>query len=58
MEKSIKVTFLIYADLECLLEKTSTCHNNSKKLSTTKVNEYKPSGYSMFTHLMLHKNVM
>ena len=35
-EKSMKVPFVICADLECLLEKMSTCHNNPKKLSTTK----------------------
>ena len=27
-EKSIKSPFIIYADLECLLEKISTCYNN------------------------------
>ena len=27
-EKSMKVPFIIYADLECLLEKMSTCINN------------------------------
>ena len=26
-EKSMKVPFIIYADLECLLEKRSTCHH-------------------------------
>ena len=31
-EKSIRAPFVIYADLECLLEKTSTCHNNPKKI--------------------------
>ena len=30
-EKSIKVSFVIYANLESLLEKISTCHNNPKK---------------------------
>ena len=25
-EKSMRATFVIYADLECLLEKMSTCH--------------------------------
>ena len=30
-EKSIKVPFIIYADLESLLEKVSTCHNNPEK---------------------------
>ena len=28
VEKSIKMPFTIYADLECLLEKMSTCINN------------------------------
>ena len=27
-EKSMKVPFIIYAYLECLLEKMNTCHNN------------------------------
>ena len=26
-EKSIKLRFVVYADLECLLEKMSTCYN-------------------------------
>ena len=30
-EKSLKVLFIIYADLECLLEKTDTCQNNPKE---------------------------
>ena len=38
-EKSVKVPFIIYADLECLLEKMNTCHNNPEKLSTTKINK-------------------
>ena len=48
-EKSMKVSFIIYADLECLLEKMSTCHNNSQKSSTTKKNKHKASGYSSLT---------
>ena len=52
-EKSMKVPFTIYADLESLLEKLNTCHNNPKKLSTTKINKHKPSGYSLFTHCLL-----
>ena len=36
-EKYVKVPFIIYADLESLLEKISTCHNNPKKSSTTKI---------------------
>ena len=42
--------FTIYADLECLLEKMSTCQNDSNKSSTTKINKHTPSGYSIFTH--------
>ena len=49
-EKSIKVQFIIHADLESLLEKISTCHNNPKKSSTTKVNKRTASGYSLFTY--------
>ena len=37
-EKSIKVPFTIYADLECLLEKMNSCHNNPEKSSATKIN--------------------
>ena len=30
-EKSMKVSFIIYADLEYLLEKMNTCHSNPEK---------------------------
>ena len=30
-EKSMKASFIIYADLECLLDKMNTCHNNPEK---------------------------
>ena len=49
-EKSMKSPFIVYADLECLLEKMNTCHNNPKKSSTTKTSKRTPSGYSLFTH--------
>ena len=48
-EKSMKVSFVIYADLMSLLEKMNTCNNNPEKSSTTKINKYSPSGYSLFT---------
>ena len=51
-EKSMKAPFIIYADLECLLEKMSTCQNNPKKSSTTKINMHTPSGYSLFTNCL------
>ena len=45
-EKSMKVPFIIYAYLECFLEKINTFHNNPQKLSTTKINKH--------THLVIH----
>ena len=45
----MKVPFIVYADLESLFEKMNTCHNNSEKSSTTKINKHIPSGYSLFT---------
>ena len=49
-EKSIKMPFTIYADLECLLEKMSACQNNPNKSCTTKISKHTPSSYSIFTH--------
>ena len=49
-EKSMKVPFIVYADIESLLEKMSTCHNNPKKSSTTKINKQTFYGYSLFTN--------
>ena len=54
-EKSMKSPFIVYADLECLLEKTNTCHNNPEKSSTTKINKHTSSGYSLFTHCSFDK---
>ena len=49
-EKSIKLPFVVYADLECLLEKMSTCQNNPNESSTTEINKHTPSGYSILTY--------
>ena len=49
-EKSMKVPFIIDADLKSLFEKMNTCYNNPKKSSTTKINQHTPSDYSLFTH--------
>ena len=54
-EKSIKSPFIIYADLECLLEKISTCYNNLEESSATEINKHTPSGYSLFTHCSFDK---
>ena len=54
-EKSIKLPFVIYADLECLLEKMNSSYNNSEESSTTEINKHTPSGYSLFTHYSFDK---
>ena len=36
-QKSDKAPLIIYADLECLIEKTDGCKNSPGKSSTTKV---------------------
>ena len=48
-QKSDKASFIIYADLECIIEKIDGCKNNPEILSTTKVSEHMPSGFSMST---------
>ena len=45
----MKVPFIIYANLQSLLEKMNTCCNNPKKSSTTKISKHTPSGYSLHT---------
>ena len=48
-EKSLKVPFTIYADLECLLQKVGICRNNPEKSYTKKKPTRRPSGYSLVT---------
>ena len=56
-EKSIKsIIYVVYADLECLLEKMSTYYNNPEESSTTKINKHTPSGYSILTHCSFDKS--
>ena len=55
-EKSLKVPFIIYAYLECLLEKINTCQNNSEKSYTEKRTEHIPSGYSLVTWCLFDKS--
>ena len=54
-------SWIIYADLECLLEKMSPyinpeplSYNNSEKSSTAKINEHTLSGYSLFMHCLFN----
>ena len=48
-QKSDKVPFIIYADLECIIEKIDGCKNNPENSSTTKVGKDIPSGFLMST---------
>ena len=41
-EKSMRLSFIIIADLERLLEKMNTCHNNPENSSTNKINKQTP----------------
>ena len=45
--KSDKVSFIIYADFECLIEKIDECEKNPENLSTTKVSVHFRSGFPM-----------
>ena len=42
-EKSLKVSFIIYADLECLLQKTCSRKNNPEKSYTERKAKHIPS---------------
>ena len=62
-EKSLKVPFIIYADLECLLRKINICRNNPEKSYTEKKAVHRSSGYSLVTsaHLInrkMNKNII
>ena len=46
-QKSDKAPFIIYADLECMIENIDGCKNIPKNLSKTKVSKHIPSGFSM-----------
>ena len=48
-QKSDKAPFVIYADLECLIEKIDRCKNNPKNSFKTKASEHIPSRFSMST---------
>ena len=44
-EKSLKAPFIVYADLECLLEKVQYGQNNPKNSYTERKAKHEPSGY-------------
>ena len=45
--KSDKILYIIYADIESLIEKIDGCANNQENSSTTKIGEHISCGYSM-----------
>ena len=47
-KKSYKAPFIIYADLECIIEKVDGCKNNPKNSLTTKVSEHVPSCFPIY----------
>ena len=49
----MKLPFAVYADLECLLEKMSTCINNPNESSTT--NNHRVIQYLVIVHSMNQK---
>ena len=48
-QKSEKAPFIIYADLECIIEKIDGCKNNPENGSTAKVSKHIPSGFTIST---------
>ena len=46
----MRAQFVIYADLECLVEKMHSCQNNPENFYTQKKIKHVPSGYSLFTN--------
>ena len=56
-EKPLKALLMIYADLECLLEKMHSCQNNLEKSYRENKTKHAPSGYSclQIVHQMQQK---
>ena len=54
-EKSLKASFAIYLDLECLLKKEQSCQSNPEKSYTEKKAKHEPSGWAMLTKCSFDK---
>ena len=50
-----KAPFVIYPDLECIIEKIDECKNNPESSAKTKLSEHIPSGVSMSTLPLFRK---
>ena len=48
-QKFDQASFIIYADLKCIIEKIHGCANNPEKSSRTELGNYKPSAFSIST---------
>ena len=48
-EKSLKVSFVIYVDIECLLKKVQSSQYNPENSYTEKKVKHKPSGYAWYS---------
>ena len=55
-QKSNKVTSIIYANLECILEKIDGCKNNHENSFTTKVSEHILLGFPL-SAIFLFRNI-
>ena len=53
---SDKAPFIIFADLESIIEKNDGCKNCAENLSKTKISEHIPSGFSMFWFRSMENN--
>ena len=53
-QKSGKPSFIIYAELECIIERTDRCKNNPENSSTTKASKHIPSLFLMSTIWSFH----
>ena len=52
-KKSDKVPFIIYADIESIIQKIDGCKNNLKNSSKIKVSEHIPSGFFSVYNILI-----
>ena len=55
-ERSLKVSFIIYADLECFFVKIDASQNNPERTYTENKAMHIPSGYSRVTYCSFDKS--
>ena len=55
-QKSDKAPFIVYGDLECIIEKTDRFKNNPENSSVTKISEHIPQVFSM-SAILLFKSI-